>query len=145
MEKPCGALWGMVAKHRIPTRIEAPSGSQFLLKGLCGACVRNTETLAGFKRKGWSVRPLTGGRNIVGNGCEKAERHLNPSLKPRVRNRAARCRRQKHEVVGYGCEKAEHHLNPSLRRGWRCRNCSFETVKIHSTQVKTSKWTVAGI
>ena len=48
------------------------------------------------------------------------------------------------------CEKAEHHLNPSQKpcvrnRASRCRNCSFETVKIHSTQVKTGKWTVAGI
>ena len=58
--------------------------------------------------------------------------------------------RQKHEVVRYGCEKAEHHLNTSQKpcvrnRASRCRNCSFETVKIHSTEVKTGKWTVAGI
>ena len=27
MEKPCGALWGMVAKHRIPSRIQAQGGA----------------------------------------------------------------------------------------------------------------------
>ena len=61
--------------------------------------------------------------------------------------------RQKHVVVGDGCEKAENHPNPSLKPcvrnlAARYRNCSFETVKIHSihsTQVKTGNWTVAGI
>ena len=28
MEKPCGARWGMVAKHRIPSRIEAQDGAR---------------------------------------------------------------------------------------------------------------------
>ena len=28
MEKPCGALWGMVAKHRIPSRIQAQGGAR---------------------------------------------------------------------------------------------------------------------
>ena len=28
MEKPCGARWGMVAKHRIPSRIEAQGGAR---------------------------------------------------------------------------------------------------------------------
>ena len=32
-------------------RIQASSGSQFLVKGLGGACMRNRETLAGFKPK----------------------------------------------------------------------------------------------
>ena len=32
-------------------RIQASSGSQFLVKGLCGACIRNRETPAGFKPK----------------------------------------------------------------------------------------------
>ena len=43
-----------------PGKSQAPSGSQFLLKGLGGACMRNRETPAGFKRKGWSIRPQTG-------------------------------------------------------------------------------------
>ena len=32
MEKPCGALWGMVAKHRIPSRIQAQGGARGLRK-----------------------------------------------------------------------------------------------------------------
>ena len=28
MEKPCGALWGMVAKHRIPSRIQAQGSAR---------------------------------------------------------------------------------------------------------------------
>ena len=28
MEKPCGALWGMVAKHQIPSRIQAQGGAR---------------------------------------------------------------------------------------------------------------------
>ena len=30
MEKPCGAPWGMIAKHRIPSRIEAQGGARSL-------------------------------------------------------------------------------------------------------------------
>ena len=46
-------------------RIPASSGSQFHLKGFFGACMRNRETPAGFKRKGWSIRPLTRCRNSI--------------------------------------------------------------------------------
>ena len=28
VEKPCGARWGMVAKHRIPSRIQAQGGAR---------------------------------------------------------------------------------------------------------------------
>ena len=39
-------------------RIQASSGSQFLVKGLCGACIRNRETPAGFKPKPAKTIPV---------------------------------------------------------------------------------------
>ena len=48
-----------------PGRLQALSGSQFLLKGFCGACMRNRETPAGVKRKGWPSRESTGCRNSI--------------------------------------------------------------------------------
>ena len=140
---------------------------QSVRKGLCAACMRNNETPAGFKPKGSVIRPQTGRRNnpsqnpCVRNRASRCRKcsvetlkytaHRSRQVMDRSMYISNRTRnRQKHKVIGNGCEKAEHHLNPSQNpcvrnRASRCRKRSFETVKIHSTQVKTGKWTVAGI
>ena len=133
MEKPCGALWGMVGKHPIPSRIEAPSGSEFLLKGLCGACMRNTETPAGFKRKGWSIRPQTGCRDSV---FETAKSKAIPwqtlaRFKPQ-----AEANSSSKGSVGHACETGKPQQESSARGGQVANRRAAETASSKPLQAK---------
>ena len=61
-----------------PGKSQAPSGSQFLLKGLGGACMRNRETPAGFKRKGWSIRPRQAAETASSKPLKAKQNHGKP-------------------------------------------------------------------
>ena len=112
-------------------KIQAPSGSQFLFKGLGGACVRNRETPAGFKLKGCSIRPLTGCRNSIFETVKSKAKHGKPwqdsSLKrkpiPPCKGFCGACMRNRETPAGFK-RKAW-----SIRPLTRCRNSIFETVK----------------
>ena len=51
--KPLRAIKTMANRGRV----QAPSGSQFRLKGFCGACMRNKETSAGSSARGGQFVP----------------------------------------------------------------------------------------
>ena len=112
-------------------KIQAPSGSQFLFKGLGGACVRNRETPAGFKRKGCSIRPQTGCRNSI---FETVKSKAKPwqtvaGFKPQAEANSALQR------VLWGMHAKQETPAGIKRKAWsirpltRCRNSIFETVK----------------
>ena len=48
-----------------PLKAKQNHGKPWQDSSLCGACMRNRETPAGFKRKGWSIRPQTGCRDSL--------------------------------------------------------------------------------
>ena len=121
-------------------RIQASSGSQFHLKGFCGACMRNREN-PGFKCKGWSIRPLTRCRNsIFETGKSKAKPWQTVAgFKPQ-----AEANSTSKGSVGHACETGKPQQDSSARGSIRpqtgCRNSIFETVKS-----KAKPWqTVAG-
>ena len=95
-----------------PGKSQAPSGSQFLLKGLGGACMRNRETPAGFKRKGWSIRPQTGCRNSLFETV-KSKTMANPAgFKPQ-----AEANSTSKGSVGHACKTGKPQQEPSARGG----------------------------
>ena len=124
-----------------PGKSQAPSGSQFLLKGLGGACMRNRETPAGFKRKGWSIRPQTGCRNSI---FETVKSKAKPwqtvaGFKPQAEANSALQR------VLWGMHAKQGNLSRIERKGWSirpltgCRNSIFETVKSKAKPWQTLK------
>ena len=124
-----------------PGKSQAPSGSQFLLKGLGGACMRNRETPAGFKRKGWSIRFQTGCRNSIFETVKSNQNHGKPWQGSSPKRKPIPPQR-----VLWGMHAKQGNLSRIERKGWSirpltgCRNSIFETVKS-----KAKPWqTVAG-
>ena len=100
-----------------PGKIQAPSGSQFLFKGLCGACMRNRETPAGFKRKGWSVRRWRAAETASSKPLKAKQNHGKPWQDSSLKRKPIPPQRV---------------VSSRIQALTGCRNCSFETVKIHS-------------
>ena len=92
-------------------RIQASSGSQFHLKGFCGACMRNRET-PGFKCKGWSIRPLTRCQNsLFETGKSKAKPWQTVAgFKPQ-----AEANSTSKGSVGHACETGKPQQDSSAR------------------------------
>ena len=94
-------------------------------KGFCGACMRNRETPAGFKRKGWSIRPLTRCRNSIFETV-KSKTMANPG-----KSQAPSGSQFLLKGLGGACMRNRETPAGFKRKGSQtgCRNSLFETVK----------------
>ena len=109
-------------------RIQASSGSQFLVKGLCGACIRNRETPAGFKPKPAKTIPRKTPLTLRSDGLKKQK---DDAMQPQTKDdattkiKARRTRGFKPQAeanssskgsVGHACEtgKPQQDSSPNL-------------------------------
>ena len=124
MEKPCGARWGMVAKHRIPSRIQAQGGARSVRRD--GLEIASSELL--------NTR-----YKAIQSKYTRHTRHRRQSHRcldePEYRGKAL------WSTVGHGCETPDPQQDSSRRRcqkrAQRCsRNSIFGTAKYKAIQSK---------
>ena len=139
MEKPCGALWGMVAKHRIPSRIQAQGGAR------------------GLRRDALEIpssEPLNTSEQVQGNTYTRLTRQSHRCLdEPDYTRQSHRCLDEPKyrgkalwSTVGHGCETPDPQQDSSPRRcqkrAQRCsRNSIFGTGKYKAIQSKYTRHT----
>ena len=129
MEKPCGARWGMVAKHRIPSRIQAQGGARNVRRDALEIASSELLNTRQYKAIYKAIQGIEG----IAKGLDEPEYHGKALW----------------STVGHGCETPDPQQDSSPRRcqkrAQRCsRNSIFGTAKYKANKAKQGIQNIEG-